>query len=552
MLWGNMLTNDERQYSRLGAGFAGFLGGRSHLMGEERIRFEHLLLELTAQQVAGNSCLRLQADELALVLASGLVATAGQIAPLIVEQDRLYLQRYWQYEHNLAQQLSMLAGQCFAVDGVDDLLEQYFPAINDEEDRQKAAAKAVLSQGLTIISGGPGTGKTTTVVKILALLLETATQPLYMALAAPTGKAAMRLQESIAKNKVDLPCRAEIKDCVPEKATTLHRLLGARPPTPYFRHNSSNPLPYDVLVIDESSMVDLALMSKLLDAIKPGARLILLGDKDQLASVESGAVLADLTQSLPQKTIELQKSYRFQGGIKALAEAVNQQQAELAWQLLEESVAEVFRLTTDPINYIVEQYIEYLQLMADGADFLTILAIFNQFRVLCANQRGVNSVTDLNQRVELALVRLKRIDRSAQWYAGRPVMVTANDSVLQLYNGDIGLCLADPASDGQLRVFFLAADGMVKKLLPARLLHCETVFAMTIHKSQGSEYGTVLVMLPEKINPVLSKELLYTAITRAKNQVCLVADQAVFCAGVNRKVQRQGGLCEKLLNMTGC
>ncbi|MDD4914571.1 MAG: exodeoxyribonuclease V subunit alpha [Methylococcales bacterium] len=545
-----MATNDERQYSRLACGFARFLGERSILAGESKTRFEALILELSAQQSAGHSCLALANDDRALVLASGLAST-DRLTPLIVEQNRLYLHRYWQYEQRLARQVSMLCRQHFAIERIDAALDRYFPAEDADDDRQKLAAKSALSQGLTLISGGPGTGKTTTVVRILALLLETAGQGLHMALAAPTGKAAMRLQEAIAKNKVNLPCRQDIRERIPEKVATIHRLLGPKPPSPYFRHCAGNPLPYDVLVIDESSMVDLALMSKLLEAVKPGARLILLGDKDQLASVESGAVLADLTQSLPGQTVELQKSYRFQGGIKALAEHVNRQQADLAWQLLENSADGVSLLKTDPVAYIAEQYLEYLQLMADGADFPGIFAAFDRFRVLCANQRGHHSVSDINARVEQALSDRGKINLTAQWYAGRPVMVSANDPALQLYNGDIGVCLADPESDSQLRVFFLRGDGSVKKLLPARLSNCETVFAMTVHKSQGSEYDKVLVMLPTKMNPVLGKELLYTAVTRAKTQVGIVADRAVFMASVGRKVQRHSGLAEKLLQMSG-
>jgi exodeoxyribonuclease V alpha subunit len=545
-----LAMNDERQYSRLDSGFARFLGERCQLSGDDKTRFAAIVLELSAQQAAGHSCLALQADEVDLVIISGL-ASADELTPLIVEQNRLYLHRYWLYEQRLAQQLARLVNQHYQPGKQDELLARYFPERDADFDWQKAAARSALNQGLTIISGGPGTGKTTTVVKILALLLETSDQPLQMALAAPTGKAAMRLQESIAENKTDLPCLQGIKDSVPEKVSTIHRLLGSKMFSPYFKHNADNPLPYDVLVIDESSMVDLALMSKLVDAIKPNARLILLGDKDQLASVESGAVLADLTQALPQQTVELVKSYRFQGEIKALADAINTQQAEAAWQLLNQSEAGVSLLTTDPVAYIVRHYLDYLQLLANGAEFPVIFTAFNRFRVLCANQHGPNSIADINQRVERALAERRLISLTTQWYLGRPVMISANDPALQLYNGDIGICLADPESSGQLRVFFLRGDGSIKKLLPARLINCETVYAMTIHKSQGSEYDAVLVMLPEKVNPVLSKELLYTAITRARKQVSVVAERTVFLAAISRKVQRHSGLAEKLQKLIG-
>ncbi len=255
--------------------------------------------------------------------------------PLVVEQDRLYLHRYWFYENRLAMQIKAMAKVSHSVENLDAMLDRYFEPVVGETDDQREAAKMAVKQAFSIITGGPGTGKTTTVVKILAVLQELADEPLHIALAAPTGKAAMRLQESIGFNKAALPCSEAVKKHIPETVTTLHRLLGAKPPSPYFRHNADKPLPHDLVVVDEASMVDLALMSKLLDALKPGARLILLGDKDQLASVESGAVLADLTAALPEHTLELKKSRRFDENIKKLAEAVNLQQDEVAWQVLQ-------------------------------------------------------------------------------------------------------------------------------------------------------------------------------------------------------------------------
>jgi len=539
-----LATQDDRQYSRLDFGFARFMAERVNFSGEQKSRLENLLLELSAQQSAGHSCLLLGDEDQALIAESGL-ASENKLTPLILEQNRLYLHRYWTYEQRLAKQLLALSQQPVATEASERLLDQYFPAIDADFDWQRQAAKSAVSQALTIITGGPGTGKTTTVVKILAVLQEISAPPLHVALAAPTGKAAMRLQQSIAANKAALPGTPAIKALIPEKVTTIHRLLGAKPPSPYFKHNANRALPYDLLVIDESSMVDLALMSKLVDAIKPGGRLILLGDKDQLASVESGAVLADLTQSLPGQTVELLKAHRFKAEIKCLANAVNDQQGELAWGLLESGDGDVSLLRVDPIGYIVEHYLTYLALMHNGADFPTIFAAFNRFKVLCANQRGPNSVSDINSRVEHALADLSKIRLAGTWYAGRPVMINANNPALQLFNGDIGLCLPDAEADGQLRVFFLSGD-YVKKISPARLQACETVYAMTIHKSQGSEFEQVLIMLPERINPVLSKELLYTGITRAKTQVKVFCDQSLFMASVARKVQRHSGLADKL------
>ncbi|MBE0436205.1 MAG: exodeoxyribonuclease V subunit alpha, partial [Methylomicrobium sp.] len=425
-------------------------------------------------------------------------------------------------------------------------LDRYFPTAIAETDWQREAAKTALNRTFCIITGGPGTGKTTTIVKILALLQELAERPLFIALAAPTGKAAMRLQESIGNSKSALPCSEAIKQSLPESVTTLHRLLGSRPPSPYFRHNAEKPLPFDLVVVDEASMVDLALMSKLVDALKPSARLILLGDKDQLASVESGAVLADLTAALPDHTVELKKAHRFDVTIKNLAEAVNLQRPEAAWSALQAGNDNIGLLNQDAIAYIAGQRLDYLRAIENSNDIEQIFKVFKRFQVLCANRAGKNSVADINSRVERRLASTGHINPIGTWYHGRPVMITQNDAALQLYNGDIGLCLKDVEQGGKLMVFFQRPDGSIKKCLPARLPHCETVYAMTIHKSQGSEFDEIFIALPDQHNPVLTKELLYTAITRARKSVKILADQKVFNETVLRKIERFGGLAQKL------
>ena len=272
---------------------------------------------------------------------------------------------------------------------------------------------------------------------------------------------------------------------------------------------------------------------------------IISSPEDQLASVESGAVLADLTQALPEQTVELKKSHRFDGVIKRLAVAVNLQQDAMAWQILQEANDDIALLEVDLVDYIAAQQVDYLRLIKAGAEFTEIYQVFNRFQALCANRLGKNSVADITQAVEQVLFEQQMITRSGLWYSGRPVMVTQNNAALHLYNGDIGICMPDKESDGKFRVFFQRADGSVKKYLPARVPHCETVFAMTIHKSQGSEFEEVLIVLPDVINPVLTKELLYTAITRAKKTVKLVADAAVFSGMVRQKVQRVTGLVDK-------
>jgi len=537
---------EEKQVSRLDVAFARFLSQRASLDTAQKQAFEKLVMSVSCEQNKGHNCIQIDDQDAELLLASGLVALAGQTAvrlPLVLEKDRLYLQRYWDYENRLALQIKAMSAVTHPLENADDLLDRYFPKMSDEIDWQREAAKMAVQQSFSIITGGPGTGKTTTVVKILALLQESSPQPLHIALAAPTGKAAMRLQESIGFNKGALP--DAVKPHVPENVTTLHRLLGARPPSPYFRHHAGHPLVYDLVVVDEASMVDLALMSKLIDALKPGARLILLGDKDQLASVESGAVLADLTLALPEHTLELKKSHRFEVAIKNLAVAVNRQHSDEAWQILQAGTDNIELLQQDLVEYVAGQQKDYLRLLKAGAGFDEIYRAFSRFQVLCSNRQGKNSVADINDRVEQQLAAQNLINVTGLWYSGRPVMVTQNNPALHLYNGDIGICLPDKDLAGKLMVFFQRADGSVKKYLPTRIPHCETVFAMTIHKSQGSEFEEVLIALPDTLNPVLTKELLYTAITRAKKTVKVLADEAVFAATVNQKIERITGLVDK-------
>ena len=540
--------NDELQYSRLDAAFSKFLTQRTVFNKEQKSDFESLVAKLSFRQSQGHSCIHLDEAEQALVSASGL-ASETDLSPLILEQDRLYLHRYWFYENRLAEQLKCLLKRSYSKHDQESLLARYFVELIDETDWQREATKKALNQAFCIITGGPGTGKTTTVVKILAILQELAIKDggaLHIALATPTGKAAMRLQESIGSNKKTLPCSEAIKQQIPEAVTTIHRLLGARPSSPYFKHDSNNPLAYDLVVVDEASMVDLALMSKLVDALKPGSRLILLGDKDQLASVEAGAVLADLTAVLPENTVELKKSHRFKGAIKALAEAVNKQAVDDAWSWLENDPEQIGLLKTDLIEYIAEQYLPYLKEIKNNADFNAIFAAFSRFQVLCSNRHAERGVVEINKNVEAKLAQQNKIRITGQWYVGRPVMVTQNNSSMQLYNGDIGLCLYDQASTAN-RVFFLRPDGSVKKVLPSRMPAHETVFAMTIHKSQGSEFDECLCVLPHEINPVLTKELIYTAITRAKIKLRIVSDYSIFSETLRQSVLRTGGLSKKLV-----
>jgi exodeoxyribonuclease V alpha subunit len=532
-----------KSYTRLDKALAQFLAQLSALQGGERERLQVLIADLGYEQRQGHSCMLLRNDDdRRLLEASGLVSE-GRAAPLVLQQNRLYLHRYWQYENRLAQQIRARLAKSAAPDGLDAALDVYFPPPADGgTDWQRAAARAALTQAFCIIAGGPGTGKTTTVVKILALLQQFSAVPLSVALAAPTGKAAARLQQAVGGNIAALPCSAAVKALIPEQVSTLHRLLGARPPSPYFRHDAENPLPHDVVVVDEASMVDLALMSKLIDALKPQARLILLGDKDQLASVEAGAVLADLTAALPEHTVELQTAHRFNAAIAQFAAALNRQDADAAWRCLHAGQDAVGLLSGDVVAFIARQQHAYLEKIRAAAPYAEIYAAFSSFQALCATREGWHGVADVNARVERALAGSGHIQAGGLWYAGRPVLITQNDPGLHLYNGDIGICLPDAELEQRLMAFFLRPDGSVKKYLPSRLPRCETVYAMTIHKSQGSEFDAVLVVLPDAASPLLGKELLYTAATRAKRTVRLVCGEAVFRAAVTQKIERAGGL----------
>jgi exodeoxyribonuclease V alpha subunit len=535
-----------KTYSRLDRALAQFLSQLSTLQGSERQRLQILIADLGFEQRQGHSCIPLQEGDLRLIAASGLASVGGK-TPLVVQQNRLYLHRYWQYEHRLARQVRGRLAKTAAPAGLEEALDRYFPPpAQRETDWQREAAKAALTQAFTVISGGPGTGKTTTVVKILALLLQFSSSPLHIALAAPTGKAAARLQQAIGGSKQVLPCLDNLKAQIPEKVTTVHRLLGSRPPSPYFYHDAEHPLPHDVVVIDEASMVDLALMSKLADALKPDARLILLGDKDQLASVESGAVLADLTAALRAYAVELQIAHRFNAAIKQFAEAVNRQDADDAWDRLHAGEDSIGLLPNDAVEFIATRQHAYLDKIRASQPFAEIYAAFNAFQTLCAVREGRHGVVGINAAVEQALARSGHIRIGSTWYAGRPVLITQNDPGLHLYNGDIGICMPDGGQDGRLTVFFQGADGSIKRYLPSRLPHCETAFAMTVHKAQGSEFDMVLILLPETVSPVLSKELLYTAATRAKQRVRLVCSETVFRAAVTQKIIRIGGLMAAL------
>ncbi|MFM8575952.1 MAG: exodeoxyribonuclease V subunit alpha [Limnohabitans sp.] len=526
----------------------------------------------------------------------------------------LYLRRYAGHEQRVGQGLWRRASQALPVPAAAarQWLDRFFagPAqASVDTDWQKVACAVALRERLAVITGGPGTGKTYTAARLLALLLalHEGDSPLRVALAAPTGKAAARLKQSIdqalggLQGQVPAGSGLDLSTLIARMgpARTLHALLGARPDTRQFRHHAAHPLDVDVLIVDEASMVHLEMMDALLQALPPTARLVLLGDKDQLASVEAGAVLGDVCRDaaagrysadtaqfvhevtgqvlpadclsagdtppvLAQQTVMLRQSRRFDGAIGQLALAVNRGDAAAARAVLTASAdaASALRALQPSTPLAVcalaggasgqPSYADYLQLLQQGAAAATaeahadwvrrVLQSFERFRILCAVRRGEWGGEGLNAAVQNALAEQGLLKPTGEWFAGRPVMVTRKDAALGVFNGDVGVVLPHP--EGRLKVWFL--DGAhVRSVSVMRLPHVETAFVMTVHKSQGSEFEHTALVLPPRGAEVLSRELVYTGITRAREQFTLVEAQAgLLEAAIARPSVRASGLAQ--------
>jgi exodeoxyribonuclease V alpha subunit len=516
--------------------------------------------------------------------------------PLVLDGERFYLRRYWRDETLVAAAIGARARSARAVDTgkARQWLDVLFgPAqAAPGPDWQRIACTVALRGGVAIITGGPGTGKTYTVARLLALLFALAPDSTRqrVALAAPTGKAAARLKQSIDKALGELADKVGATLALREltarmgAARTLHSLLGARPDTRAFAHHQGNRLDVDVLIVDEASMVHLEMMAALLAALPDGATLILLGDKDQLASVEAGAVLGDLCReaeaggynaatlayvqaasgetiapqfhgaagALAQQTVMLRESRRFGGPIGQLALAVNGGHAERAQQVLREGGALRWIEQAQPqhvVQLALDGYGGYLDLAGQGSagvaheDWVrAVLLRFEAFRILCAVRDGEWGVTGLNEAIEQRLASAGLIRRRGEWYVGRPVMITRNDYGTRVFNGDIGLALPDPERSGSLRVYFLEGDA-VRSVLATRLRHVETAYAMTVHKSQGSEFRHTVLVLPKEGGGMLARELVYTGITRASAEFTLLTPvAAVLADAIGRRTRRASGL----------
>ena len=505
----------------------------------------------------------------------GSALVAGGV--LCLEGTDLYLRRYWEEERQVVEDLRRRdESEPVALDPgmVAAALAAYFP--DDDSTDQRLAAALSCRRWTSVITGGPGTGKTTTIARLLGVLLTVAgDQPLRVALAAPTGKAAARMGQAL-REATDVPgfpgrdgaadgaadaAAARRRDQIRGyQASTIHRLLGWRPDSSTrFRHDRSNPLPYDVVVVDETSMVSLTLMARLLESMRPQARLVLVGDADQLASVEAGAVLGDVVRgwSSTGPVRRLDRTRRFGMNIAELAQAIRAGDDDEVVRVLREGrVPEqpddgrVAWVEADSLDPLLGDQALRLWEAGRGGEAERAWQVFEGHRLLCAHRDGPYGVGTWNRRVERLLMAAVGQDWLEEWYPGRPFIVNANDRGLDLWNGDTGVaCLAAPSASrpGARTVGVIGKGGGGTRSLPTtRLSDVSTAHAMTVHRSQGSQFADVTVLLPEPDSRILTRELFYTAVTRARDTVRVVGSEEAVRAAVTRRAQRATGLARRL------
>ena len=565
-----------------------------HLLAE-RLQEGHICIEATPSQQGegttpnGNFITEKELSEL-----QPWVGNADTIAPFILHRHKLYLHRYFQYETTILHHIRRLLtaeknnrdlhlqqlqlqkklmnalSATYAVDGLSPQLSA---------DWQLAAALMAALQHLTIITGGPGTGKTTTVAKIIWLLLSI--QPaLRIALAAPTGKAATRMAESLLTTTQQFPdsIRKSVEQLQP---ATLHRLLGYKKDSIYFRHHEENPLPYDLVIVDECSMIDAALFAKLFAAIGPNTRLLLLGDKNQLASVEAGSLFGDLCNHpevinafspstlelintflptaerkipasqptdhpLAEHIIELQFSHRFNSNsdIGRFSYAVLHNDTKVIDSFLQDKTSTDVQIVSPPNESVLTSFLEGYRNYILSPDISAALGLLQQQRILCAVREGKAGLYESNQTAENWLKKQQLLQPDNGFYENRPIIITRNNKELNLVNGDIGIVRT---INGEKKVWFDAGNGQVRGVSVHYIQNAETVFAMTIHKSQGSEYNQVLIRLPEQAKiALLTRELLYTAVTRARNQVFILSSPEVLKTTAAGRVSRVSGISTRM------
>ncbi len=560
-------------------------------------------LALLAQKMAaGNVCLDLNdADPKADVLLSSgqyeqdilshpLVGGESELQPFILHDNKLYLQRYFKYETQFIEGIRRMISEEDADTAMQDISAQrdmilsLFPAKkNDEPDWQMVATLSALLHRFHIITGGPGTGKTTSVARLLTIILYRNPDARIL-LAAPTGKAAMRMAESLGnvealfhREKINVNA-AVISHIRSLKPLTIHSLLGYRKNSIYFNHNASNPLPADVVIADECSMVDIALFAKLMETIGPDTKLILLGDKNQLSSVEAGSLFGDLCSSLPEGNIfdekhlaflshfmdvkklnaeaagkhlltghitELRQSHRFNdaGGIGKFSKAVIQHDEAVIREFDGDGNNQVSISGEAPgkmLESFAQQYADYIKF----PDIAEALELMNRAKILCAVKQGPLGVYKMNTFVEQYLAEQGLIKPDGEFYENKLIMVTKNQPEAGLYNGDTGILRMQ---GGVLRACFLNPEGGVLSVPPAQIDSWEPAFAMTIHKSQGSEFDEVMIILPPSDDsPILTRELLYTAVTRARKKALILADMEIVLSATRKHIRRISGIVNRI------
>lgn len=583
-------------------------------------------LEVSKRTREGQIAKEITSEQKHTLLQTTVVGEAGDYMPLIIDSEigngadkmYLYLNRYWQYQYSLAKQINTRIESKESPDKaqqqwVQSRLNDYFKEEQNatEINWQKRAVKLALENRFLIVSGGPGTGKTTTITRLLALLIEqhlhhtedsangkmgkkvggalpsvsettmersdddpkgeiksSISNHFNILLAAPTGRAAIRMLDSIREVsqslQTDLGLDESVLAKMPTQAQTIHKLLGFKPNSAQFKHNRDNPLLADVVLVDEASMIDIALMSKLLDAVPENAKLILIGDKDQLASVETGSIFADICVGLTDSDnlVTLQKNWRFgtDSDIGQCAIAANQGDSQTLLKVLTDtnrSHAKLILPTDTRDVDLAEPWRHFFDVLhKPNASLQEIFTAFNQYRVLCALRRGFNGSQTITTRIETALEKQQLIERRrgsnnqlSSWYHGRPIMISQNSYNRGLFNGDTGITLI---RDGEIKVFFPGSsesdetENEFKSFSPVRLPKHETTWAMTIHKSQGSEFNQVILILPQEEMPLLTRQLVYTGITRAKEKVSIVATEDVVKAGINAEVVKATRIDQKL------